>query len=59
MIIQEWKTNIIKTIYKKGEEIDTKYDRGISLLNMKLHNKIITQRLSRTIIINKEQQGFR
>ena len=57
----ERKFSITIPIYKKGEKKYPRNYRGISLLNiaMKLIPKIITQHISSTVSINKEQQGFR
>ena len=60
-IPEEWKTNIVISIFKKGEKLNPNNYRGINLLNthLKLTTKIVSNKLSRIIKLHDEQQGFR
>lgn len=62
-IPQEWKTAMIKPIFKKGDRSKCDNYRGISLLNTayKIYTKILTKRLQNIIdsVILQEQTGFR
>jgi hypothetical protein len=60
-ITEEWKTNIVIPIFKKGERINPENDRGINLLNthLKLTTAVIAEKLVKIVHLEDEQQGFR
>ena len=60
-IPEEWKTNIVVPIFKKGEKLNPNNYRGINLLNthLKLTTKIISNKLSQLMNLHDKQQGFR
>ena len=60
-ILEEWRTNVVIPIFKKGERRLPDNYRAINLLNthLKLTTKIIPNKLDKIIKIHDEQQGFR
>jgi hypothetical protein len=46
-MLEEWKNNIVKPMYKKGDKRKVENYRGIGLLNAcyKLYNKILNEKL--------------
>lgn len=57
----EWKNSVTIPIYKKGNKNDPENYRMITLLNStsKLLTKIMTTRITNSIKMSEEQQGFR
>jgi len=57
----DWKTNITIPIFKKGERGNPENYRGINLLStyLKLTTAIIAKKLTNTLTLEDEQQGFR
>lgn len=60
-ITEDWKTNITIPILKKGERGHPKNYRGINLLTtyLKLTTAILAKKLTNTVTLEDEQQGFR
>ena len=60
-IPEEWKTNIVIAIFKRGEKRDPGNYSGINLLNthLKLTTKIISKKISEMVTLHDEPQGFR
>jgi hypothetical protein len=60
-IPEEWKTNIVMPIFKKGERRNPENYRRINLLNthLKLATAVIAEKLVKIVHPEDEQQGFR
>jgi hypothetical protein len=60
-IPEEWKTNIVIAIFKKGGKRNPENYRGINLLNthLKLTTAVVAERLVKIVHLEDEHQGFR